>query len=325
MNNPAVDERTLQLLHILADGKFHSGENMARELGISRASVFNALAKITDYGVVLQRIRGQGYRIAKAWQKLNRVEIIRLLGSEATNFDLEILPQADSSNVQLLKIARSGAKGGKVLAVEIQTSGRGRLGRNWHSGLGNALTFSLLWRFDCGLEALSGLSLAVGIALVRAFRKLGITGTQLKWPNDILTERGKLGGILLEAQGDILGPSAVVIGIGLNLALPDNIVKNINQPASALDEICIRLPTRDQLLAITLQELATVLRQFVNSGFASLRNEWERYHFYQNQSVRLHMPDGSTVCGIACGISEIGELCLETEQGIRYFNSGEVG
>jgi BirA family biotin operon repressor/biotin-[acetyl-CoA-carboxylase] ligase len=148
---------------------------------------------------------------------------------------------------------------------------------------------------------------------------------QLKWPNDILTPQGKLGGVLIEAQGDMLGPSAVVIGIGLNCVLPASLVPQIGQPASALDEICAAMPTRNQLLAVLLQELARVLQQFAQGGFAALREEWQRYHIHQDMPVRLQTADGQTVNGIARGVSDTGELCLETTQGMRRFNSGEVG
>lgn len=160
---------------------------------------------------------------------------------------------------------------------------------------------------------------------MRALETLGAQGVQLKWPNDILTAQGKLGGVLIEAQGDMLGPSAVVIGIGLNCILPASLSPQIGQPACAFDEICATMPTRNQLLAVLLRELAIVLRQFGQGGFAALRNEWERYHIHQNKTVRLQMPDGSAVNGVARGVSEIGELCLETAQGMRRFNSGEVG
>ncbi len=322
--------RVWQLLNLLADGEFHSGEILAGQLGVSRASVFNALAEVGKYDVVLQRIRGRGYRLARPWQHLELSEILRWLGKDAKQFDIEILPQAASSNALLLQRARTdaangGAPRGSVLAVELQTAGRGRLGRTWHSGLGTALTFSLLWRFSCGLNALSGLGLAVGVAQVRALNRLGAQGVRLKWPNDILTAQGKLGGVLIEAQGDMLGPSAVVIGIGLNCTLPVELVRRIDQPACALDEVCAVMPSRSQLLATVLQELAGVLRQFELGGFAPLRKEWESCHFHQNSPVSLRMADGKTVSGIARGVSDNGELCLETAQGMRSFNAGEVG
>jgi BirA family biotin operon repressor/biotin-[acetyl-CoA-carboxylase] ligase len=326
MMKGAVQERTWQLLHILADGEFHSGEALAEQLGISRASVFNALADVAEHGVALQRIRGRGYRLARPWQRLEREEVLRWLGDAAGQFDIGILPQAVSSNTLLLqRAAPDAAPSGGVLAVELQTAGRGRMGRVWRSGLGSTLTFSLLWRFACGLNALSGLSLAVGVAIVRALNGLGAQGVRLKWPNDILTAQGKLGGVLIEAQGDMLGPSAVVIGIGLNCSLPDHLAERIDQPADALDEICGDVPTRDRLLAVVLQELGGVLRQFAQEGFAAFGDEWARYHIHQGQPVRLRMADGSVVSGIARGVSESGELRLETAQGIRQFNSGDVG
>lgn len=330
--------RAWQLLNLLADGEFHSGEILAGKLGVSRASVFNALAEVGKYDVVLQRIRGRGYRLARPWQRIERDEVLRWLDyenllsgqpKEAGQFDIEILPQAPSSNILLLQragldVANGGAPSGSVLAVELQTAGRGRMGRTWHSGLGTALTFSLLWRFACGLNALSGLGLAAGVALVRALDRLGAQGVRLKWPNDIMAGQGKLGGVLIEAQGDMLGPSAVVIGIGLNFTLPAELARRIDQPACALDEVCATMPSRSQLLATVLHELACVLRQFEQGGFALLRDEWERYHIHQNSPVRLRMADGRIVSGIARGVSDNGELCLETPQGMRCFNSGDV-
>ncbi len=320
-------ERTWLLLNLLADGEFHSGEILAAELGVSRATVFNALAGAADFGVDLQRIRGRGYRLAHPWQRLDRGEIARWLGADAARFDIEILAQATSTNTLLLQAAAhpaGGAPGGKVLAAELQTAGRGRMGRSWHSALGSSLTFSLLWRFDCGLNALTGLSLAVGVAIVRALVRLGAPDVRLKWPNDILTARGKLGGVLIEAQGDMLGPSAVVIGIGLNCTLPRGLAPRIGQPVSALDEICGAMPERNQLLAVLLQELAAMLERFGKDGFAPFRSAWEQYNMHRERTVHLHMPDDSWVSGIVRGVSDSGALCVETAQGLRQFNSGEV-
>lgn len=322
-----ANERTWQLLNLLADGEFHSGEALAQQLGVSRASVFNALATAADSGVVLHRVRGRGYRLARPWHRLEHGEVLRRLGKDAARFNVEILPQASSSNTLLLQRARlddGRAPSGSVLAVELQTAGRGRMGRNWHSGLGTALTFSLLWRFDCGLNALSGLSLGVGVAVVRALKKLGAQDVHLKWPNDILTEQGKLAGMLIEAQGDMLGPSTVVIGIGLNYTMPANLAQQIDQPASALEDVCTPMPSRNELLAAAILELAQVLQQFAQGGFAVLRSEWEQCHIHQNRPVQIQMADGQLVTGIARGVSDSGELCLETEQGMRCCNSGEV-
>lgn len=318
-------QRTWQLLHLLADGEFHSGEMLAGQLGVSRATVFNALAEVNDYGVMLQRIRGRGYRLAQPWQPLGLDEITACLGADANKFSVEIMLQAASTNSLLLQRATQGAPSGSVLAVELQTAGRGRMGRTWHSGLGGALTFSLLWRFDCALHALSGLSLAVGVAVVRALNKCDAQGVCLKWPNDILTEHGKLAGVLIEAQGDMLGPSAVVIGIGLNCMLPGNLLGQIDQPVDALAEVCAQPPARNQLLASLLRELSSVREQFEREGFGALRGDWELHHLYQDQQVQVRMADGVAVHGVARGVTDSGELRLETLQGMRLLNSGEIG
>ena len=318
-----MNSRAWQLLDLLSDGAFHSGDDLAKRLGVSRATVFNDMTLAENDGVHLQRIRGRGYRLPGGWQPLDKNEVESLLGNSAARFSIEVLQQAASSNTELLR--RSGMQGGAVLAVELQTAGRGRMGRAWHSGLGNALTFSLSWRFDCGLNALSGLSLAVGVAVFRALKRYEAAGVGLKWPNDILTPHGKLGGVLIEAQGDMYGPSLAVIGIGINCSLLAMITRAIDQPAVALDGICAQPPSRSRLLAALLEELAAVLDTFARNGFATLRAEWEQCHAQQGLLIRLIMPDGRVVSGVARGVSDNGELVLETAQGVRQYNAGEVG
>jgi BirA family biotin operon repressor/biotin-[acetyl-CoA-carboxylase] ligase len=163
------------------------------------------------------------------------------------------------------------------------------------------------------------------VAIFRALQKYNAVGVGLKWPNDIQTPQGKLGGVLIEAQGDMYGPSAVVIGIGINCSLPLMIEQAITQPAAALDQVCATPPARNQLLAALLQELAQVLDEFARTGFASFRAEWEQCHAQQDLPICLQMPDGAMISGVARGVSEIGELRLETAEGVRQFNSGEVG
>lgn len=315
---------TFALLRLLADGEFHSGEAMATQLEVSRASVNNALCEAEDYGLTLYRVRGRGYCLVAPPQWLDAASIAHHLGKQRKNFHLTLLDSAPSSNTLLMRQMAQGAPSGSVLAVEWQSGGRGRMGRTWHSGLGNALTFSLLWRFDCGLAALSGLSLAVGVALIRALRSLGIDA-QLKWPNDVLDAHGaKLAGVLIEAQGDVLGPSAVVIGIGLNLTLPQHVSRQIDRTATSLADMRGEAPDRNHLLAVLLLELDGILREFAAHGFAAVRAEWESHHALQNKRVRLALPDGSHVSGIARGITDEGALKLETHKGMQIFHAGEI-
>jgi BirA family biotin operon repressor/biotin-[acetyl-CoA-carboxylase] ligase len=316
---------TFALLRLLADGEFHSGEAMARQLGVSRASVNGALGEAENFGLVLYRVRGRGYRLIDPPQWLDSASIARHLGEHCKDFHLTVLDCAPSTNTLLLRHISEGAPCGSVLAAEWQGNGRGRMGRAWHSSLGNALTFSLLWRFECGLGALAGLSLAVGVALIRTLRALGITGAALKWPNDVLDKNGaKLAGVLIEAQGDMLGPSAVVIGIGLNLTMPPNILRQIDRSAAGLADSCTAMPERNHLFAAILLELGSILREFGSRGFSDLHTEWECYHAMQNLPVRLALPDGSHLSGIARGVTGEGALLLETVEGVQVFHAGDI-
>ena len=318
------------LLRLLVDEKFHSGERLAQHLGVSRASVSNALHGMEKYGLTLYSVPGRGYCLINPPQWLDRALICRHLGESAGKFRIEVFDSLPSSNTLLLQRAAQGAPGGTVLAVEWQSDGRGRLGRPWYSGLGNALTFSLLWRFDTGLAALSGLSLAVGVALIRALHSLGMTDVQLKWPNDLLDgDNGKLAGILIEAQGDMLGPSAVVIGIGLNLSMPAHLLLQMDQRVSSLTNMLSGrpespVPERNYLLALILRALQDTLLEFASNGFSALRAEWESHHAMQGKTVRLRLPDGKTRIGVARGVTGNGALVLETAEGMQTINSGEM-
>jgi BirA family biotin operon repressor/biotin-[acetyl-CoA-carboxylase] ligase len=315
---------TFALLRRLADGEFHSGETLAHEFGVTRATVCNALHDTAPFGLTLYSVRGRGYRLAQPLQWLDAELVRRGLGAAAGGLHIEILEHAASSNALLLQRSAQGAASGTVLAVEWQTAGRGRRGRTWHSALGDALTYSVLWRFDGGLAALSGISLAVGVAMMRALHELGVSDAGLKWPNDVLLDDGKLAGILIEAQGDMLGPSAVVIGIGLNLGIPEEMRERIGQPASGLRSRGAARTERNHVLAVSLKHLAEVLRGFGKGGFAAMREEWERHHVYHGRGVKLLLPDGTQVLGTVAGVTDDGTLRLQTDDGERLFNAGEV-
>ena len=211
---------TFPILRLLADGQFRSGEAIAKRFGVTRATVWNAVQHAEGLGVQVYSVRGKGYRLPERLDFLDRARIAEMLGEASGQFTLELHDLIESTNSLLMRRAAESAPHGTCVAAELQQAGRGRRGRAWHSGLGTGLTFSLLWRFNQGAGALSGLSLAVGVGLSRALREMGISGITLKWPNDVLHQHRKLAGILIELQGEMLGPSAAVIGIGLNVQMP---------------------------------------------------------------------------------------------------------
>jgi BirA family biotin operon repressor/biotin-[acetyl-CoA-carboxylase] ligase len=318
-----ISPRAFEVLRLLADGEFHSGEAMARALGVTRGTVWNALAAIEATGVEVFRVHKRGYRLPHTIELLEAERVKQALGARAAAFEIAIVPVAASTNTDLLARAAAGARSGTVLAAEAQTAGRGRRGRAWVSPLGGALAFSLLWRFEQGAAWLAGLSLAVGVALVRALRAHG-AAAQLKWPNDVLVDGAKLAGILIELQGDASGPSAVVIGVGLNLALPAAVRDAIDQPATDLAQSAAAVPGRNVLFAALLDELHTALTAFARDGFKPFAREWERLHAHQGQRVTATLPDGRTLTGVARGVAEDGALLIEAGGKTQRLISGDV-
>ena len=312
------------LLRVLADANVHSCAALARELGATPAAIRATLRELESAGPGIARLRGRGYRLAEPYEFLDAAVLRAQLGAQAREFHLELLDECASTNTLLLERARGGAPSGSVLACELQSAGRGRRGNTWQSSLGGSLTFSLLWRFPQGAAGLAGLSLAVGVAVARALAVLDIGGVQLKWPNDLLHAGRKLGGILVELQGEVAGGSAVVIGIGLNLRLRAGLHDAIAQPVTDLASIARTAPPRNRLLAAVLAELAQMLAQFAAQGFAPLREEWIARHAHQGRPVTLSLGVGKSVAGRAAGVAEDGALLLETARGVERFVNGEL-
>ena len=315
---------TFPILRLLTDGKFHSGEDIALQLKVSRATVWNALQDANKLGVEVFSVRGRGYKLPQAVTLLDEQAILNALGEQRIRFKLEVHDYLESTNSYLMQKISSEQAHTSCVVANLQTNGRGRRGRTWQAGLGASLTFSLLWRFQCGTSGLSGLSLAVGVALIRTLHSLGIHQAQLKWPNDVLVNREKLAGILIELQGDMEGPSTAVVGIGLNLNLPEKLKRDIDQPATDLANNSIHIINPNELLSALLKNLAEVLISFEQHGFANMRDEWVVYHAYHQQVVRMLMPDGREILGVVQGVADDGNLLVETDTGLLRFTSGEI-
>lgn len=315
---------TFPILRLLADGRFQSGEAIAKHFGVTRATVWNAMQEAESLGVEIFSVRGRGYRLPEPITLLDHDSVLAAIGEQRVWFNLELHDTLESTNSYLMKQAAAGAAHATCVAASLQTRGKGRRGRSWQAGLGASLTFSLLWRFQAGASALSGLSLAVGVALIRTLHALGVTEARLKWPNDVLYHYQKLAGILIELQGDMEGPSAAVIGIGINLRLPEHVRRHIDQAAIDLHSIAPQPVNPSELLGNLLRHLADVLNEFEQHGFGQLREEWMQHHAYQRQAVRLILPDSREIHGVASGIAADGVLLVETPAGIQRFSAGEI-
>jgi len=318
-----MNSLTFPILKLLADGKFHSGEAIAQHFNVSRATIWNALQHAESLGIEVFSVRGRGYKLPQALTLLDKQAIVNNMSQQHAWLNVEVFDTLPSTNSHLMQ--NMGAKThGTCVVTNLQTSGRGRRGREWQASLGASLTFSLLWRFQCGAAALSGLSLAVGVALIRGLHEIGATEAKLKWPNDILINQKKLAGILIELQGDMEGPSTAVIGVGINLQLPESVLQKIDQPATDLHQTLAHTINPNSVMAILLKHLLDVLFTFESTGFDELRDEWAKHHAYHQQAVRMLMPDGSEVNGVVQAISENGSLIVETANGLQKFMSGEI-
>lgn len=310
-------------MRILSDGHFHSGEDLARLFSVSRATIFQVLADSEKLGLQIFRVRKRGYKLVSSLDLLD-AKIIQDHVGENCPFNIEIIDHINSTNSLLLEQTQDPDAHGKCIAAELQTKGRGRQGRVWYSGIAGALTFSVLWRFKNGIAALSGLSLAVGIAVAKAFEELGISEIKLKWPNDVHHNGRKLAGILIEVQGEMLGPGNAVIGIGLNYRLTPEVLKDIDQAAIDVVSISDSPPSRNLVLATILRILGDTLIKFENEGFQPFVAEWEQRHVHQNKKIRLLLPDNTYIYGIAEGVMPDGSLKVSTPTGIMKFNVGEI-
>lgn len=242
----------------------------------------------------------------------------------AGRFDVDAQDECDSTNSELMRRAERGAPSGTVIVADRQSAGRGRRGRSWLSSPESSLTFSLLWRFPGNAASLSGLSLAVGVALAQAMESLGANGVCLKWPNDVLLRTGddfaKLAGILIELSSDRRGTQAI-IGIGLNLLPPTG---DLPQPAAGLSQAGVGRADRHDVLAAILGQLAEVLDTFTVNRKFGLKLKWQSYHAWQDQAVQILGEAEAPKLGRCLGIDDDGALLLETAAGVERIFSGDV-
>lgn len=248
---------------------------------------------------------------------MNAGAIARLSGCAVA---VEVVPETGSTNADLLARAPR-LESNLLLVAERQTAGRGRAGRSWLSAEGGSLTFSLAWRFDAPLHALRGLPLAVGVALAETLDGMGVK-VQLKWPNDLLKDGAKLAGVLIETQAGRDGALWAIIGVGLNLSLPDALEVAIERPVA--NAPWLARMDRDTLMAALLAGLASALHEFEAGGFAAFAARWNRLHAWSGCEVAVQ--DGACVLqqGRAAGVDDSGALLLDSDAGRVAVMAGDV-
>ena len=303
-----------------------SGSALAARLGVTRAAVWKQVEVLRAAGAPIDAAAGRGYRLAWPIEWLDRRRIVaeldadqrRRVGAVAVHW------QIDSTSSELLRNAAASDADLLVCCAETQSAGRGRRGREWRSPLGGNVYFSLLKRFDSGMGALTGLSLAAGVAVVAALADCGVGEAGLKWPNDVLARGRKLAGILVELGGEFLGPCHAVIGIGINVNLPAATVASIDQPVIDVAALAgAALPSRNRLAGRLLARSIETLDRFAAHGFAAFADDYARLDLLAGKPLSVHAADGAHA-GVGAGVDARGALRVRIGNAVRSFDSAEV-
>jgi BirA family biotin operon repressor/biotin-[acetyl-CoA-carboxylase] ligase len=310
-----------RLLHALADGRTHSGEELARDFGITRAAVWKQVGKLADWGLTVEAAPGSGYRLPRRIDLLDAAALRGALAPDvaARVAKLDVFTELGSTNRHLAAAApRVGQL--DVCLAEFQTAGRGRRGRSWNVPLGAGICLSVGWQFAGMPAEFSALTLAVGVAVRRVLERVAGLEIALKWPNDLVYDERKLGGILLEVAAEAQGGAHVVAGIGINVALPPELLPSLSDwPRGAIDlktAMGGEPPPRAVLAGALVNELAELFVSYPAGGFAPYRSAWRAADFLHGRAVRLEEAAGA-ITGTAVGIDPDGALLLETADGAR--------
>lgn len=314
----------------LSDGQFHSGEDLAQALGVSRSAVWKAVKSLRDLGATLHAVRNRGYRLANSSEPLAAERIQEKLSPEVRPRvrSLEVAWSVGSTNTVLLSRPNPPNGSSEVMLAEYQAAGRGRRGRAWLAPPGGAICLSLSWTFRDVPADLSALGLVIGVCELRALHVLGVTGAKLKWPNDLVVDERKLGGILIELRAETDGPACVVIGMGLNVSLGAPVLAKIAEAGNAATDLItagLAEPLRNTVAAALVNACIDGLLEFERHGLRPFIENWRDADALQGRMVDIKGGAGEVTHGLARGVDLHGALLVETpDEGLKKFVSGEV-
>ena len=298
-----------------------SGDALAHELGLSRAGIWKHIQSMRKQGIEIESHTGRGYQLKS--DVLSPAMLRRQLGETLIGSECMVFDEIDSTNRETMRQAEAGADEGLVIIANRQTSGRGRLGRSWHTAENDSLALSILLRPDISPEKVPQLSLLTAVALHKALSQF-VPGAGIKWPNDIMHNGAKIAGILTEMRGEPGQVHAVVIGIGVNIrrpakGWPEEITQRVSDLSTASGKDLSRL---DVALAI-IRAMETGYREYLADGFAPLREAWWRAHAASGHRVRAHGNEGY-VEGIAEALDDDGALLLRVDGRLQRFIAGGI-
>ena len=319
-----MSNRKNALLSQLSDGQFHSGQSLAEGLGISRTAVWKHVQALQTFGIYISSTPGKGYCLSNPVELLDEQRLNKVLRTNSHIKQLNVFFEIDSTNGYLLNELSIGPIHGHVVLAEFQAAGRGRRGNKWLSPLASGLCLSIGWHFETSPASLMALSLASGVAVLRTLNKFAVKNIRLKWPNDIICNDSKLGGILLESRIEAAGTCDVVLGLGLNLKLPEKLLDGVAQPITDISQNCTVFPSRNEMAINIIEELIFMFQEYAEYGFTSFIDDWRKYDYLTGKQAYLNMADNNQLFGDVMGIDENGLLQMQVDGEIKKFTSGEL-
>lgn len=316
----SINSTDIKVIDLLKTDSYVSGEFIAKELGLSRTSVWKTVKKVSKLGMLSDATSGKGYTLAKDIKLLNKSSIDNGLSVEAQSlFNINVSGVVDSTNTVLFEAAKEGKPlDYNVLVAEQQKHGKGRLGRKWVTPFAHQLAFSCHMKLDTGMASLYGMSIAVGICVMDAFKRLGIEGLGLKWPNDIYTrDNKKVGGILIEMQQEAEGPIHLVIGVGINCLHNTSFDSLSDVGISSLENLGVSVD-RNILCSEILNSLSSLYVSLMRKEILGpYLDRWNEYNIYAGKQITVHKNNGEKLTGDDAGIDTDGALMIESESGLE--------
>ena len=312
-----------KLLECLADNEYHSGNRLSSQAGVSRTAVWKEIKKLRRFGLTINSRHGKGYRLEDALEFLEETEIRNEIDQPAAGSRIEVLFETDSTNGYLIDRLGSPDFHNYIVLAECQHDGKGRRGKTWVSPFAGGLYLSIGWRFEAPPASLNALSLAAGVAVIDALKKLGMTGVYLKWPNDVICDHKKMGGILLQSRSETGVSCDVVIGIGINVCLPGELKSAIEQPATDLSSNFGQLPSKNKLAGKIIGGQVAMLNHVADEGMGEYIAEWRKLDYLSGRKAELLL-SGQSLKGRVKGVDDNGLLLMEINGVTRKFSSGEI-
>ncbi|MCO7225019.1 bifunctional biotin--[acetyl-CoA-carboxylase] ligase/biotin operon repressor BirA [Pleionea sp. CnH1-48] len=309
-----------KLLAIISDGQFHSGQDIANELDVSRTAVWKAVNKLKGVGADIYCVQGKGYKLSSKLDLIEHNDLYKRLSSIFCEHNQILIFTDIASTNRYLSTMKVDSAEPYLCVAEYQSEGRGRRGREWHSPFARNIYMSLRCRLPVSIHELSGLSLTVGCSIAESLKTAGVSDIQLKWPNDLRLYSKKVGGILIETISSNMNSTDIVIGVGLNWDMPDNNV--IDQPWINIKPFSTT-QLRGELIGSVITKIWNDLVLFSEKGFGEFKEKWDSYDEYSGKTVNLLLPNQS-IKGIYKEVLADGTLLLQTAKGETSFSAGEI-